>query len=149
MSRTRKILIIEENSSVPFDPRVWNEACSLIKHGYDVIVLCPYDSRYGRRHEVLNGVHIYRYPTPKERSGLVGYLSEYLSAIIWQSLYAWWICMRHGFNAIQVCNPPDDIFLVALPFKLFGIKYIFDHHDSSPDLYLAKYGREGFLFKVQ
>jgi len=27
---------------------------------------------------------------------------------------------------IQGCNPPDDIFLVALPFKLLGVKYIFD-----------------------
>jgi glycosyltransferase involved in cell wall biosynthesis len=149
MSRPRKILIIEENSSVPFDPRVWNEACSLQENGYDVTVLCPYDSRYRLRHEVVHGVHIYRYPTPKERSGLVGYLSEYVSAIIWQSLYSWWIYLRRGFHAIQGCNPPDDIFLVALPFKLFGVKYIFDHHDSSPDLYFAKYGREGFLFKVQ
>jgi glycosyltransferase involved in cell wall biosynthesis len=97
----------------------------------------------------MHGVHIYRYPTPKERSGLLGYLSEYLSAIIWQSLYAWWIYLRHGFQVIQGCNPPDDIFLVALPFKLFGVKYIFDHHDSTSDLYLAKYGREGLLFKVQ
>jgi len=149
MSKTRKVLIIEENSSVPFDPRVWNEACSLQTNGYDVTVLCPYDSRYGRRHEDLQGVHIYRYPTPKERSGLLGYLSEYLSAIVWQSLYAWWIYLRGGFQVIQGCNPPDDIFLVALPFKLFGVKYIFDHHDSTPDLYLAKYGREGLLFKVQ
>jgi glycosyltransferase involved in cell wall biosynthesis len=97
----------------------------------------------------MSGVHIYRYPTPKERGGLIGYLSEYISAIIWQTLYTWWIYLRRGFQVIQGCNPPDDIFLVALPFKLFGVKYIFDHHDSAPDLYLAKYGHEDFLFKVQ
>ena len=47
--------------------------------------------------------------------------------------------LRRGFQVIQGCNPPDDIFLVPLPFKLFGVKYIFDHHDANPELYLSKY----------
>ena len=50
---------------------------------------------------------------------------------------------------IQGCNPPDDIFLVALPFKLFGVKYIFDHHDVNPELYFSKYGRKDFFYKMQ
>jgi len=39
--------------------------------------------------------------------------------------------------------------LIALPFKLLGIKYIFDHHDVSPELYLSKYGRKDVLYRVQ
>ena len=50
---------------------------------------------------------------------------------------------------IQGCNPPDDIFLVALPFKLFGVKYIFDHHDVNPELYFSKYGKMDFFYKIQ
>lgn len=50
---------------------------------------------------------------------------------------------------IQGCNPPDDIFLVALPFKLLGVKYIFDHHDVNPELYLSKYERRDFLYRMQ
>ena len=57
--------------------------------------------------------------------------------------------LRRGFEVIQGCNPPDDIFLVALPFKLLGVKYIFDHHDASPELYLSKYENEGALYKIQ
>jgi glycosyltransferase involved in cell wall biosynthesis len=38
---------------------------------------------------------------------------------------------------------------VAIPFKLFGVKYIFDHHDANPELYLSKYEKEGFLYKAQ
>ena len=56
---------------------------------------------------------------------------------------SWWIYLRHGFHVIQGCNPPDDIFLVALPFKLFGVKYIFDHHDAKPELYLLKVWQPG------
>jgi glycosyltransferase involved in cell wall biosynthesis len=63
-------------------------------------------------------------------------------------LYTWWIYFRHGFHVIQGCNPPDDIFVVALPFKLLGVKYMFDHHDASPELYLAKYGKKDLSYKV-
>jgi glycosyltransferase involved in cell wall biosynthesis len=57
--------------------------------------------------------------------------------------------LRHGFQVIQGCNPPDNIFLVALPFKLFGVKYIFDHHDVIPELFLTKFGSKGGLYKAQ
>jgi hypothetical protein len=39
--------------------------------------------------------------------------------------------------------------MVALPFKLFGVKYVFDHHDANPELYLSKYERQNRLYKVQ
>ena len=58
------------------------------------------------------------------------------------------ICVA-DFEVIQGCNPPDDIFLVALPFKLLGVKYIFDHHDASPELYLSKYEKKGAFYKIQ
>ncbi|MGA7915611.1 MAG: glycosyltransferase family 4 protein, partial [Candidatus Acidiferrales bacterium] len=76
-------------------------------------------------------------------------LYEYGSALIWEFLYAWWIYLRRGFHVIQGCNPPDDIFMVALPFKLFGVKYIFDHHDANPELYLSKYEKKGVFYHIQ
>ncbi|MGC2528176.1 MAG: glycosyltransferase family 4 protein [Candidatus Acidiferrum sp.] len=146
---TKKVLIIVENAPVPFDPRVWMEATTLQANGYDVTVLCPRGTHDSKAHEVLEGVHIYRHPIPIEGNGALGYLFEYCSALFWQFLYAWWIYMRRGFQVIQGCNPPDDIFLVALPFKLFGVKYIFDHHDACPELYLSKYDKRGALYKIQ
>jgi len=38
--------------------------------------------------------------------------------------------------------------LVALPFKILGVKYIFDHHDANPELYVSKYGKKGMLHKI-
>lgn len=144
-----KVLIIGENLPVPFDPRIWREATSLRANGYEVTVLCPRGKNFMQRHEVIDGIHIYRHPMPQEGNGAVGYLVEYASALFWEFLFSWWIYFRHGFHVIQGCNPPDDIFLIALPFKLFGVKYIFDHHDASPELYLSKYEREDGLYKVQ
>jgi glycosyltransferase involved in cell wall biosynthesis len=145
---TKKILIIVENQPVPSDPRVWKEACSLRAAGYEVTVLCPRNKSAQRGYEFLEGVHIYRHPTAKEGIGHWGYLSEYTFALFWEFLYSWWIYFRRGFHVIQGCNPPDDIFLVALPFKLFGVKYIFDHHDVNPELYLSKYGKKNLFHTV-
>lgn len=145
----RKVLIIVENLPVPFDPRVWKEACSLQENGYLVSVLCPRGKGYRKGYQYLNGVHIYRHPAPKEGSNPSGYILEFLSALFWECLFSWWIYVRRGFHVIQGCNPPDDIFIVALPFRLFGVRYIFDHHDANPELYLSKYSRKDLLYRTQ
>jgi glycosyltransferase involved in cell wall biosynthesis len=145
----RKVLIIVENAPVPLDTRVWKEALSLHRNGYEVTVLCPRGEGCSRRHEVIEGIHIYRHPMPKESDTTFMYLWQYLWALWWEFWYAWWIYFRRGFHIIQGCNPPDDLFLVALPFKFLGIKYIFDHHDANPELYLAKYGKKAVLYKAQ
>jgi glycosyltransferase involved in cell wall biosynthesis len=146
---TRKALIIVENLSVPYDTRVWKEARCLRDNGYATTVLCPKGKKTEEGYECLEGVHIYRHPMPRELGGALGYLWEYGWALFWEVLFSWWIFLRRGFHVIQGCNPPDDIFLVALPFKLFGVKYIFDQHDANPELYLSKYGRKGLLYRVQ
>ena len=145
----RKILIIVENMPVPLDFRVWKEARSLHGAGYQVAVLCPKGKGCNKTYELLDGINIYRHPMPNEGNSAAGYLWEYGWALFWQFLFSWWIYLRRGFHVIQGCNPPDDIFLIALPFKLFGAKYIFDHHDVNPELYFSKYERKDFLYWAQ
>jgi glycosyltransferase involved in cell wall biosynthesis len=145
----KKILIVVENAPIPFDTRVTKEALSLLEAGYEVTVLCPRAKGAMLGYEVIDGVRVYRHPMPEEGNSAVGYLWEYGCAIFWEFWYVWWIYLRHGFHVIQGCNPPDNIFLVALPFKLFGVKYIFDHHDAIPELYLSKYNKRGILYKTQ
>jgi glycosyltransferase involved in cell wall biosynthesis len=144
----KRVLIIVENQAVPFDRRVWRESCSLRDHGYEVTVLCPRRKTCAKGSEVIDGIRIYRHPSSAEGSTPMGYLWEYFCALFWEFWYALWIYSRHGFDVIQGCNPPDDIFLVALPFKLFGVKYIFDHHDANPELYVSKYDKRGALYRI-
>jgi glycosyltransferase involved in cell wall biosynthesis len=144
-----RVLIIVENSPVPRDRRVWKEATALQHNGYEVTVLSPREKGFEKGFEVIEGIHIYRHPRPKEREGALGYLLEYGTALLFEFLYTWWIFFRRGFDVIQGCNPPDNIVLVALPFKLFGVKYIFDHHDACPELYLSKFARKDTWYHVQ
>jgi glycosyltransferase involved in cell wall biosynthesis len=145
----KKILIIVENLPVPFDTRVWKEALALREAGYQVAVISPRGKGYTKKYELLEGVHIYRHPAPPEGNSAFGYVREYALALFWEFVYAWWVFFVLGFHVIQGCNPPDNIVLIALPFKLFGVKYIFDHHDANPELYLSKYERRDLLYRIQ
>ncbi len=57
-------------------------------------------------------------------------------------------CSTRGFDVIHACNPPDTIFILGRFFKLFGKKFLFDHHDINPELYEAKFGRRDFFYRV-
>jgi glycosyltransferase involved in cell wall biosynthesis len=145
--KRRRVLIIVENLPVPFDRRVWQESRTLRDAGYTVSVICPTGKGFEARHEVLEGIHIYRYPLPEAR-GALGYVLEYSVALFWQFALAWKVFLTQGFDAIHACNPPDDIFLIALFFKLFGKRFLFDHHDINPELYLAKFGKRDLFYRM-
>jgi glycosyltransferase involved in cell wall biosynthesis len=141
----RRILIIVENLPVPFDRRVWQEARALRDAGASVSIICPTGKGYEMREEVIDGVKVYRHPLPIDASSAMGYLREYTSALLWETYLSWKVFFRDGFDAIHACNPPDLIFLIALQFKIFGKKFVFDHHDINPELYEAKFKRrDGF-----
>ena len=145
----KRLLIVVQNNGFPFDDRVWKEAVSLQNAGYQVSVLCPKSKGAERGYEQIEGIHVYRHPAPEGGNSALAYIWEYTCSLLWEILYSWWIYLRRGFHVIQGCNPPDDIFLVALPFKLLGVKYIFDHHDVSPELYLSKYGKKDLFYRLQ
>ena len=144
----RKIVIIVENLPVPFDRRVWQESLALVGAGAQVSVICPKGKGYEADEEFIEGVKVYRHDLPTEGDSAAGYLREYSSALFHESRLAWRIYFKHGFDAIHGCNPPDLIFLVALPFKLLGKKFVFDHHDINPELYEAKFNKRGFFWRL-
>lgn len=128
---SRKVLIIVENLPVPFDRRVWQEATTLKKAGYEVSVICPKNKTFRRKYELLEGVHIYRYSMPLEARGVLGYALEYPTALFWQFVCSWRVLFSRGFDVIHACNPPDNIFIIALIFKLFGKRFVFDQDRKS------------------
>jgi glycosyltransferase involved in cell wall biosynthesis len=160
-----KVLMFVENE-YPRDTRVCNEAELLTEAGYFVTVVSI--GRPGlARSEIVNGVQTYRLPrlelfqkTPSENPSLLqrvwlkmtsvlGYACEYVyftSSCLIMSIY---VGLKHGFDVIHAHNPPDTLWVVALPWRLLGKKYVFDHHDLSPELYRSRYGaRHDFVAKV-
>ena len=144
MPQQRRVLILVENLPSPFDRRVWQEATTLRSAGYGVSIICPTGKGYEKKFESIDGIDIHRYDLPNEAEGALGYLIEYSAALFWTFL----LSLRIRFDVIHACNPPDLFFLIGGFYKLFGKKFLFDHHDANPELYEAKFGRRGFLWKV-
>jgi hypothetical protein len=136
------VLILVQNLPVPFDRRVWQEALALVAAGYHVHVVCPRTREHPLRREMLSGVRIYRYRPGPEARRLAGYLVEYPIAIGAQLCLALTIHARHRVRIVQICNPPDLLFLAALPLVALGSRLIYDHHDVCPELMIAKGHRE-------
>ncbi len=140
---SKHILILVENLPLPFDRRVWQEACALRDAGYRISAICPMLKGYTREYENLEGIHIYRHLLAGDDAQTAkGYAREYGSALWHQTRLAWRIYRAHPFHAIHACNPPDLLFLVALPFMLLGVRFLFDHHDINPELFEIKFGRK-------
>lgn len=128
---------------------MWQEGTTLRDNGYQVSIICPTGKGYEKKFEVVEDIHIFRHNLPTEGSGAVGYLLEYSAALFWEYWLAWKVFFKRGFDVIHACNPPDNIFLVGGFFKiLFRKKFLFDHHDINPELYIAKFGRKDFFYKL-
>jgi len=143
-------------NSFPADTRVRNEALTLAKDGFQVSVIALRGATEKSR-EIVNGVTVYRVPRitlfkklPELRSSrlhallhklqvVVGYLLEYTyftSACLLGSFY---VAAREGFDVVHAHNPPDTLFVIGAIHRIFGKKFVFDHHDLSPELYLSRY----------
>lgn len=139
-----RVLIIVQNLPVPLDRRVWMECQALVGAGYGVSVVCPMgpgDPAF----EVLDGVRIHKYPPPAPAAGVRGYLYEFAYCWLQAARLAVKEYRRTGFDAIQACNPPDTYFALAALFRPFGVRFVFDHHDLCPEIYVARFGARGRL----
>jgi glycosyltransferase involved in cell wall biosynthesis len=140
----------------PQDTRVANEARLLAEAGYKVAVIALKREGQAAR-ETWDGIEVYRLPTLElfkktvaadgsrmkllfvRLKSFLGYVVEYVyftTACLTVSTY---IFARRGFDVMHAHNPPDTLFLVALPFKLLGKKFVFDQHDLCPELYRSRY----------
>jgi glycosyltransferase involved in cell wall biosynthesis len=145
--RRQHILILVENLSVPFDRRVWQESSALVDAGFDVTVICPSGTIGDRRPEtVIDGVRILRYQLRAATRGPLGYLREYGLAL-WHTLRLAVRVRREGpVDAVHACNPPDLLFLVALVLRAGGARFVFDHHDLVPELFLSRFPGRSSIF---
>ena len=143
-SRKRRTCIVVQNLPVPFDRRVWLEATTLIADGWDVSVICPKAKGFIEPFETLEGVRIYRYGLPTMSDGALGFVFEFLWCFLRTGMLLARIILRGGgYDVLHVCNPPETFWPFGLIGKLFGKKFLFDHHDLSPEMYQAKFETEG------
>jgi len=117
--------------------------------GYRVTVVSPALHGYTKPYERLDGIDILRHPMPAASGTPQGYVIEYSTALWheWRLMQQVW--KKEPFDVLQICNPPDVLFLLGLWARVvFRVPVIYDHHDLSPELYAAKFGKRGWMFRV-
>jgi len=140
-TRKPKILFLIEDGSFLYDNRVRREAICLSEAGATVRVICP-NAGSEPRYSFVRGIGVYRYRKPSLGAGLLGHIGEYVVSLASHSILTLYIAVRHGLNVIHAANPPDFLWLVALPYRLFGVRFVFDHHDLVPELFNERFGED-------
>jgi len=135
------VLIVVQNMPVPLDRRVWLECRTLRDNGYDVSVICPKGPR-DPSYEEIDGVRLYKYRCAPPATGLLGYGFEFVYCFLRAAFLARRVHRYQRIDVLQACNPPDTYWLLARVFRKAGVKFVFDHHDLCPELYLSKPGRK-------
>lgn len=126
-----------ENNPYPHDIRVRREAEALTAAGHRVTVAAP---RRGDEPwaEEIAGVRVRRFPLA-EGSGVAGLLFEYAVAHVALFAIALWELVA-GCDVIHAHNPPDTLFPAGLLARALGRRFVYDHHDLTPELFEDKFG---------
>lgn len=130
--------IVVLNLPVPDDRRVWAQALALRDAGHRVLVVCP--SMRGHRVGIrpVDGVEVCYLPMIEGR-GPFGVVAEgvWNSALAVLSLV--WMRWR-GASSVQVCNPPDSLFILLWTARRLGLGTLYDQHDLVPAMASARPG---------
>jgi glycosyltransferase involved in cell wall biosynthesis len=138
--KTSEVLLVVQNNSVPFDKRVWKEARSLKKAGYNVTVISPVTNMDPEKYEEIEEIIVHRFIVSPSRGTIYGYIEEYFTSVCKIFFLFFRIHMKKRFQVVHVANPPDFFWPLALICRVFGIKFIYDQHDLSPEMFKVKYG---------
>ena len=145
----KRVLIVVQNLPVPFDRRVWLEATTLRAAGYAVSVICPKAKGFTASFETLEDIDIYRYTVPIDASSTFGFAFEFAWCFARTALLSLRVAITgRGFDIFHACNPPETYWLLGAFWRLFGKVFVFDHHDLSPEMFMAKFRRGGILLKL-
>lgn len=141
-SAGKRVLMLLENYPFPQDARVRAEAQALSEAGYRVAVIAP-SGKGQRSNELVDGVRVYRYRSPVNANGYLGYLAEYGYSTLASLLLSVRALASGGFDIVHAHNPPDTLVFIGGLYKLFGKRFIYDHHDLAPEMYDARFDGKG------
>jgi glycosyltransferase involved in cell wall biosynthesis len=141
-----RVLILVQNEPAPSDRHVWNQATALQRNGYEVTIICPKGQDRDRdAFERRDDVDIHRYTPRVAEGGAVSFGLEYAWAL-WQTRrLARRLARERPFDIVHACSPPDFLLLSALSLRRRGARFVFDHHDLTPELFASRFGSEGGL----
>ena len=137
-----RVVKVVTNNAVPYDRRVWLEAVTLATAGHEVTVVCPREPDAPEGRVRLEGIDIERYRLPFEGRSSIGLVAEFAWSFVAVLVRLVSIRMRKGpIDVLHAANPPETLWPIAWIMQRGRTRFVFDHHDLSPEMYVAKGGR--------
>ncbi len=132
----------------PHEVRALRLAEAAANAGYEVDVICV-SKPNEKRHEIYNGVRVYRIPTHRSSGGSISKrMLEWCWFLLLSGAVVTWLHLRRRYDVVHVHNMPDFLVFSALFPKLLGAKVILDVQDVSPELMGAKAKNNGRLRRL-
>ncbi len=132
------VAVIVENVALGVDTRLRKQVDDLLAAGVRLSVITMRDDDNARYRDVP-GLTVFEYPAPKQPSGPVGYVGEYLQSFAWASWYLLRLRLRGRIDVLQICQPPDIYFPLAWVLRWAGTRILVDQRDLMPELLGNRY----------
>ncbi|OLE20977.1 MAG: glycosyltransferase WbuB [Actinobacteria bacterium 13_1_20CM_3_71_11] len=138
MKRRPQVTILIANLPAERDRRVIRECLTLEEHGYEVTVIAPRGRKGLRTLPGSRDTRLRPYPVPVLGSGVLTFAFEFGWSLTCIAVRLLGELVRGRAHAVQVCNPPDVYWPLALVFRALGRPWVFDHHDLCPEIYKTR-----------
>ncbi|HEX2771464.1 MAG TPA: glycosyltransferase family 4 protein, partial [Micromonosporaceae bacterium] len=138
--RRPQITILIANLPAERDRRVIRECLTLEAQGYDVTVIAPRGDPHLTVLPGSRGTRLRPYPVPVYGSGVLSYAAEFAWSFVCIAVRLFGEVLRGRAHAVQVCNPPDVYWPLALLMRALGRPWVFDYHDLCPEVYATRSG---------
>src|ERR1041384_3829615 len=114
MGRRPSISIVIANLPAERDPRVIRESLALEKAGFDVTIIAPTGDKYLKILPGSRNTRVPPYPVKVLGSGPLTFAVEFLWSFLCVAFRLSGEILRGRAQAVQVCNPPDVYWPLAL-----------------------------------
>jgi glycosyltransferase involved in cell wall biosynthesis len=135
-----QVAILVANLPAERDRRVIRECLTLEANGYDVTVIAPRGDKTLKILPGSRGTRLRPYPIVVYGSGVLSFAFEFVWSFLWIAFRLVGEVLGGRAHAVQVCNPPDVYWPLALLMRAIGRPWVFDHHDLSPEVYATRSG---------
>jgi glycosyltransferase involved in cell wall biosynthesis len=149
MAGKPQVTILIANLPAERDRRVIRECLTLEAEGFDVTVIAPRGDRSLKTLPGSRNTRLKPYPVPVAGGGILSFAVEFgwSFACIGTRLIGELFAGRA--HAVQVCNPPDVYWPLALLLRALGRPWVFDHHDLCPEVYASRVGTPNkWVFRI-
>lgn len=134
------VAILVANLPAERDRRVIRESLSLEANGYDVTIIAPRGVKGLRMLPGSDRVRLKPYPVYVYGSGVLTFGFEFLWSFLCIAARLFVEVLAGRAHAVQVCNPPDVYWPLALVFRMMRRPWVFDHHDLCPEVFATRGG---------